>query len=560
MIGAMLNSAPLTPSDPMILQGIIAQLHTQLDEHVAAMQRERAHHAATLEQQRQRIDQLLEYIELLRRKRFGPSTDRVPDAQLKLFDEAELEALIGELEAQLPAAAPPPPDPTPDPTPPPKRPPVRRPLPEHLPRVERILDLSADEKAALGADWTFIGYDTSEQLAIIPRQTYVIQFKRAKYVARDEDVPGAEVGVKIAPRAVQIIPKSIAHSSLLAAIVTAKFVDALPLYRQEKIFAREGIELSRQTMAGLLMQLHTPLTPVAAALQDLLRQGPVIHIDETPVQVLREPGRTPEQKSYMWVFCGGPPGAPVRWFKYAPSRATAVPQAVLFPPDADPPDGAPPPSFYLQSDGYSAYHVLATAPGVTGHAGCWAHVRRKFVEAASGRNASAAQQMVALIGELYTVEHSVREADPATRQATRLARSRPILDTIKQWLDTTAPRVLPKGLLGRAIGYALGQWPTLTTFLDDGHLEIDNNTAENAIRPFVIGRKNWLFAGSPKGAEVSATLYSLIETAKANGLEPWAYLNHLFEHLPMAKTPEAIAALLPHNLKLDDLRREGSIL
>lgn len=169
MIGDMLNSTPWLPTDPMILQGIIAQLHKQLDEQMAARQHERAHHVATLEQQRQRIDQLLEYIELLRRKRFGPSADRVPDAQLKLFDEAELEALIGELEAQLPAAAPPPPpkDTIPDPTLPPKRQPVRRPLPAHLPRVERILDLSADEQAALGADWTFIGYDTSEQLAVI---------------------------------------------------------------------------------------------------------------------------------------------------------------------------------------------------------------------------------------------------------------------------------------------------------------------------------------------------------------------------------------------------------
>ncbi|MEN9544370.1 MAG: hypothetical protein RLZZ598_1203, partial [Pseudomonadota bacterium] len=369
MIGAMLNSIPLPPTDPTILHGIIAQLREQLDEHVAAMQRERAHHAATLEQQRQRIDQLLEYIELLRRKRFGPRADRVPDAQLKLFDEAELEALIGELEAQLPAAAAAPKDTTPDPTTAPKRQPVRRPLPAQLPRVERILDLSADEKATLGADWTFIGYDTSEQLAVIPRQTYIIEYKRAKYVARDEDVPGAAVGVKIAPRPVQIIPKAIAHSSLLAAIVTAKFVDALPLYRQEQIFAREGIELSRQTMAGWLMQLQTPLAPIAAALQDLLRQGPVIHIDETPVQVLREPGREAEQKSYMWVFCGGPPAAPVRWFTYAPSRAAAVPQQVLFPPAADPPPDASPPSFYLQSDGYSAYHALAQAPGVTGHAG-----------------------------------------------------------------------------------------------------------------------------------------------------------------------------------------------
>ena len=553
MIGGMLNTALSLPDDPQLLQEMIAQLQAQLTaaEHAQTAQ------AAQLQEQHQRIDQLLEYIALLRRKRFGPSTDRIPEAQLKLFDEAELEALIGELESEL---APPTPAPSSDTTKPAKPrdpttpPPVRRPLPAHLPRVERIIDLPADAKAALGADWHLIGYDRSEQLAVIPRQTYVIVYLRAKYVARDATVPGAEVGVKMAPRAAQLIPKSMAHGSLLAAIVTAKFVDALPLYRQAQVFAREGLELSRQTLAGWLMQLEQPLQPVALALRETLRQGPVVHVDETPVQVLREPDREATQKSYMWVFCGGPPGSPVRWFEYAPSRAAAVPQRVLFgEPSTDPP------RFYLQSDGYSAYHVIASAPEVIGHAGCWAHVRRKFVEAAAGRNASAAQQMVALIGELYTVERGLRDADPAIRQAVREERSRPVLARIKSWLDSASTRVLPKGLLGGAIAYAVGQWPILTTFLDEGHLELDNNRAENAVRPFVIGRKNWLFAGSPRGARVSALLYSLIETAKANGLEPWAYLNHLFEHLPLAKTPAAVAALLPFNLKLDDVQREGSI-
>ncbi len=546
------------PEDPVILHGIISQLSDQLAE----SERERCAQASALEQQTstleqhvQRIDQLLEYIELLRRKRFGPRTDRIPASQLGLFDETELEALIGELEAELPADTPKESDTDTGEPKPPKRRPVRRPLPSHLPRVERIVDLSDEEKLTLGEDWTFIGYDTSEQLAVIPRQSYVIEYKRAKYVARDEDVPGAEVGVKIAPRPAQIISKSIAHSSLLAAIVTSKFVDALPLYRQEQIFAREGITLSRQTLSGLLMQLQAPLKPVAAAFKALLRQGPVVHVDETPVPVLREPGREAEQKSYMWVFCGGPPDQPVRWFEYAPSRATDVPQRVLFPADT-----APPLPFYLHSDGYSADNVLANAPAIIGHAGCWAHVRRKFVEAAAGRNAGAAQQLVALIGELYAVERALRDTDPDTRRQGRAERSRPILMRIRRWLDTTATRVLPKGLLGQAIAYALGQWPILITFLDNGRLELDNNIAENAIRPFVIGRKNWLFAGSPRGAETSALLYSLIETAKATGLEPWAYLNHLFEHLPGAKSPEAFTALLPHNLKMDDLKQKGSIL
>jgi transposase len=545
---AMLDSAQSLPQDPVELHRIIAQLHAQLAE----AERERA-------AQKTRIEQLLEAIELLRRKRFGPSADRVPENQLALFDEAELEALIGELESALPA-----PSETPASTTvakPPERKPVRRPLPAHLPRVERVIDLPAAVKAAMGEDWTFIGYDSAEQLAVIPRQCYVIVTKRAKYVPVNEDVPGAELGVRIAPRADQIIPKSIAHSSLLAAIVIGKFGDGLPLYRQEKMFAREGIALSRQTMAGLLLQLKTPLAPIAAALKALLCQGPVVHIDETRLQVLDEPGRDNTQQSFMWVFCGGPPQAPVCWYEYAPSRAAAVPQQVLFPADARSPPGTdPPPRFYLQSDGYSAYHVLAEAPEVIDHAGCWAHVRRKFVEAADGRNAAAARQMVALIGELYAVERDIRDEDPATRQRIRTERSRPILERIRQWLDKAAARVLPKGLLGQAVGYALNQWPTLITFLDDGHLEIDNNRAENAIRPFVVGRKGWLFAGSPAGAETSALLYSLVETAKANGLEPHAYLTYLFEHLPGAKTPEAVAALLPHNLKLDDIRPQGAIL
>jgi len=545
---AMLDSAQSLPQDPVELHRIIAQLHAQLAE----AERERA-------AQKTRIEQLLEAIELLRRKRFGPSADRVPENQLALFDEAELEALIGELESALPA-----PSETPASTTvakPPERKPVRRPLPAHLPRVERVIDLPAAVKAAMGEDWTFIGYDSAEQLAVIPRQCYVIVTKRAKYVPVNEDVPGAEIGVRIAPRAAQIIPKSIAHSSLLAAIIIGKFVDGLPLYRQEKIFAREGIALSRQTMAGLLLQLKTPLAPIAAALKALLCQGPVVHIDETRHQVLDEPGRDNTQQSFMWVFCGGPPQAPVCWYEYAPSRAAAVPQQVLFPADARSPPGTdPPPRFYLQSDGYSAYHVLAEAPEVIDHAGCWAHVRRKFVEAADGRNAAAARQMVALIGELYAVERDIRDEDPATRQRIRTERSRPILERIRQWLDKAVARVLPKSLLGQAVGYARNQWPTLITFLDDGHLEIDNNRAENAIRPFVVGRKGWLFAGSPAGAETSALLYSLVETAKANGLEPHAYLTYLFEHLPGAKTPEAVAALLPHNLKLDDIKPQGAIL
>ena len=552
----MQSSVQALSDDPEILRDIIAQLSDQL----ADSKRQCEEQTEKLQHREQRIDQLLEYIELLRRKRFGPRADRVPDEQLKLFDEAELEALIAELETEAKARADEHDASTSSEPKPPKHKPIRRPLPAHLTRVERIIDLSEQDKAAMGEGWSFIGYDRSEQLAVIPRQYYVIEYKRAKYVPLDENVPGAEAGVKIAPRPEQIIPKSIAHSSLLAAICTAKFVDALPLYRQEKGFAREGIELSRQTMAGLMITLQHPLAPVVQAMRRVLYRGALIHIDETPLQVLKEPGREAGQKSYMWVFRGGPPDKPVLLFHYAPSRGAEVPKSFLFPTGAEPPDGDPAPAFYLQTDGYSAYNALAREPQVLGHAGCWAHVRRKFVDAAKARkNPGAAHQILAYIGKLYAVERQIRNQTPEIRKAVRDERSAPVLQTIKAWLDAKVTKTLPKGLLGQAIQYALGQWPLLTTFLEDGHLQIDNNRAENAIRPFVIGRKNWLFSGSPRGAEASANLYSLIETAKANALEPWAYLHYLFDRLPAAKTPEAVEALLPHNLKSDDLKLLGSI-
>ena len=540
-----MNSDKIRP-----IQSALSQLSEDTIERHAEVLRLRA---CVAESERQ-IQQLLDYITLLKRKHFGPSADRISPDQLKLFDEAELEALIAELEiaAESPATTTPR-QPAPEQ---PKDKPVRRPLPEHLPRVERIIDLPEAQKQAMGSDWTFIGYDESEQLAVIPRQPYVILFKRAKYVPINEDVVGAAQGVVIAPRAAQILPKSIAHGSLIADVVVGKFVDALPLYRQERIFSREGIELSRQTMAGWMIQLDQRLSPLMAAMKALLYQGPVVHIDETRLQVLKEPGREASQQSYLWVDRGGPPERPVVWFQYADTRSGTVPRQFLFPGGVPPAGCDPPPQgLYLLTDGYSGYSALALEVGIRGHAACWAHVRRKFVEAAEGRqDTAAAHQMVALIGQLYAVERRLRTCSADERKDERQAHSRPILEKIKAWLDAKVAHVLPKGLLGTAIGYALGLWPQLTTFLEDGHIPIDNNVTENAIRPFVIGRKGWLFSGSPRGAQASATLYSLIETAKANGLEPRAYLNFLFERLPEATTPAAIQALLPQALKPEDLK------
>jgi transposase len=533
----MAEAAQKLPSDPDQLRAIIAQMAAEQGD-LKAVLRARDE---TIEKLDRKIELLLERLELLRHQRFGPKADRVAREQLALFDEAELNVLLEELDAQIAEAKAPH-----SPRTEPKQTPKRKPLPGHLPRVERILDLPEDEQAAIAATHVRIGFDESEQLGVLPKQYYVIKIKRAKYAPIHADMVGAEAGIRIAPRPAQILPKAIAHSSLLAEVVTAKFVDGLPLYRQEKIFAREGIELSRQTMSGWIVQLATPLAPVMAALKQYLTQGPVLQIDETPVQVLDEPGRANTTKSYMWVYRGGPADKPVIWFQYAPSRSGDVPIEFLFPEG----DGPPPEHrFYLQTDGYAGYHALAEKDGIRGHMGCWAHVRRKAVEAANGRTKTgAAHAFVALIGKLYDIERRIRGSAPEHRHAVRLEKSQPILDEITTWLDDKAQKVLPKGLLGEAIQYTRKQWPILVTFLQDGHLEIDNNLAENAIRPFAVGRKAWLFSGSPRGAEASAMLYTLVETAKANGLEPRAYLHYLFEALPTVTTPDGFEALLPHRL------------
>jgi transposase len=506
-----------------------------------------------LKHKNQQIEQLLDYIQLLRQKQFGRSSEKSNKQQINLFDEAELEALVAELDEQLnvevPVAAS-----APNGAPAPKKKPVRRPLPVDLKRVERIIDLPETEKQAMGDDWVLIGYETSEQLAVIPRQHYVIVTKRAKYAPVNDDVSAAEQGIRVAPRPDQIIPKSIGHSSVIADVVAAKFIDGLPFYRQEKIYARDGIDLSRQTMSGWTIQLETRLSPLMLAMKQQLYEGNVLHIDETRLQVLNEPYRDNTQQSYMWVYRGGLPDRPVIWYQYADSRSGQVPVDFLYPEEALDTYTEAGRSFTILTDGYSGYHALSKMPGVTGHAACWAHVRRKFVEASQGRkNTAAAHQMVAFIGKLYQIERGIKDKTLDERNVIRAEKAKPIVTKIKSWLDSKAHKVLPKSLLGKAIHYTLGLWPQLITYLEDGHIPIDNNLAENAIRPFVIGRKAWLFSGSPRGARASGMLYSLIESAKANGLEPKAYLNHLFEFLPAAKTEQAVIKLLPQNLKTSDL-------
>ena len=496
---------------------------------------------AALESRAQARDERVELLEeenrWLKAQLFGrssektPAEERNPD-QAWLFNEAEALARAAERAPQsiaIPAHE--------------RGKGGRRKLSATLPRVEVVHDLSAEEKicAADGTALVRIGEEVSEQLDYKPAQIRVIRNIRPKYAC-----PCCKSAVAIAPVPAQLFPKSLATPSLLAHIATAKFVDGIPLYRQEGQFGRLGIDLGRATMAGWMIRLGgTHLVPLINLLNEHMLEAPLIHCDETRLQVLRS-DKAPTADHWMWVRAAGPPGKRIVLFDYDASRGGAVPRRLL--------EGY---CGILLTDGYEAYEAVAKALGLV-HAGCLAHVRRRFDEARKAQskdNTSGGHAGVALdfIRELYLIERPLWDRDhpisPERRIEIRTELSKPVVEKFHTWLEALLPQVLPQSLLGKAVHYALGQWPKLITFLTHGEVPLDNNRCENSIRPFVIGRKGWLFSDTVKGAVASANLYSLVETAKANGVEPLAYLSILFAQLTNANTVEDFETLLPWNVR-----------
>lgn len=420
----------------------------------------------------------------------------------------------------------------------------RKPLPDGLPRVDRIYDLAENEKlCGCGEMKTRIGQEVSEKLDIIPARIQVLRQIRPKYACRHcegvHDLPGRST-VAVAPVPEQILPKAIASSALLAHIVISKFADALPLYRQEVQFQRLGAEIRRGTMCSWIIRLSEACAPLMAVLRESVLDGRVINCDETTLQVLDEPGKAATDLSYLWIFVGGTAAKPAIEFIYSPTRSSSVAAEYLK-------------TFrgFVQTDAYSGYEFLATLEHIV-HILCWAHVRRNFfdvVKAAGAAHAvgGVAAQALERIKLLYAVEASARERglSPAQLHELRQTEALPILKRFHPWLEDRKNETPPRSLLGKAVRYALNQWSGLERYLEDGELAIDNNRAENAIRPVAVGRKNWLFTQTPEGAHASATFYSLIETAKANRIEPHRYLRHLFDQLPFAKTTADFRALLP---------------
>ena len=496
------------------------------------------------------IDRLEERLSLLLSKRYQSQSEQLKQLQCQLFDEAELEQAIEEARAELAQAQSQlPAQDKPAESPRAKQKPKRTELPKHLRRVEILIDVSEEDKHMMGDDWELIGYETSEQLAVNQREYYVKQFKRAKYVPKQpgketSENNGMQSGIKVAPPADVILPKSLADASLLADILASKFVDAVPFYRKMKILERERIHIGYSTVCDWPIQLHQRLQPIKRLLYEQLSTYSLWHLDETGLQVLNEPGRENTQKSYLMGIRAGPPKNQVVLFHYDTNRGFDALESWLLP-SLEKFQGA------IISDEHKAYNKLkANYPDIKAHGGCWAHLRRKYADAAKGRkDVSDAHKMLTMIAALYRLETGLSNLEGERKKAARQKKVKPQVEKIKQYLDQLSGIYTHDGLMNKAIRYSLNNWPKFTAFLDYPELPIDNNPIEQAIRPFTLGRKNFLFSGSPKGAEASAFIYSLVETAKACGWEPKAYLQTLFECFPQAKNDEERRKLLPMFLK-----------
>lgn len=499
-----MNTATHRIAEPPDTQAILAQLHQTIE----ALQRE---------------NRLLhEKVQYLLHLRFGRKAEQPPAGQGQLF------------ELPVPVADEPPP-PSVNSEPPARRPGGRRKPPPELPRVRVEHDLAETEKrCSCGADLVRLGEVVSEQYDIVPPRFQVLEHVRFQYAC-----PGCRQGVTLAPKAPDPLPQTQASPALLAWIGAGKFADGLPLHRQARILEqRFGVPFSSTTLAAWTIATAERLfAPLLRRLEEALLASDYWHADETYFQVLDEPGKGAWQKSFFWIRLSAT-GPPVVRLDYHPSRSGAAADT-LFAGFAG----------YLQTDGYAGYNGVAGRDDVIS-LGCWTHARRKFdaVIKATGQHspqAALAREALAFIRQLYAIEKAVKGQTFEAIRETRQVESRDVLDRLRAWMESHLDHAAQAGsALGRAFTYLRNQWPKLERFLEDGRLQLDNNRAERHIRPIAMGRKAWLFCQSPAGAHATAAWYSVVETAKANGWEPFHYLSWLFQEMPR---------YLQQNLPLDPL-------
>jgi|AVFP01.1.fsa_nt_gi transposase len=482
------------------------------------------------------IQSLEEKLQLALFKRFGRSSERstVASGQADLFSEADdtvAENEESETKDTVTVAAHT------------KKKPGRKAIDPALPRFERVIEISdEDTMCACGHQLVRIGEEVTERVQVIPEQIWVDRIVRPKYACKNCEGSGDESkpAVRIAPVEPTVVPKGIATASLIAFILANKFVDHLPFYRQEKRFERIGITISRQDMSNWTVRSAELLQPLIDRFRTLIRGGPVVNIDDTRVQVMNEPDRADTANSFMWLARGGPPESPVTLYSYSQTRSTTFLRSLL--------SGA---TLYLQGDAYRAHETFtAEEPGIT-RVGCYAHARRKFHEAAqASKKTGAAHEGLKYISQLYQIERELRDQDLSDDEFLQRRREHiePVFERFHRWLLKKKQTVVPSSLIGKAVNYTLDEWSALIRYIEHPALTPDNNAAENAIRPFVLGRKNWLFSGSPNGAAASCAIYSLIETAKQNDLNPFAYLYYALDRAPRITSDADWDELLPSNL------------
>ena len=494
---------------------------------------------AEYENMQAQIQWLMEQLRLSRQKRFGASSEQTSEDAMEqlslLFNEVEVYAdqTAKEDDNSVAVAAH-------------KR--HRKheytldELPENIPVEVVEHRLPAEELVCpkCGDTMTEIGKDVRRRLKLVPVKAVVVEDWYYTYACRSCERENTETAVVKADREPNFIPGSFATPEAVAHLAVQKFVMGSPLYRQEQELKRQGIPLSRQTVSNwLLWSAEHLLAPVYDQLHEELLKRDVLHADETTLQVLHEPGKTAQSNSYMWLYrTSGDTNQPIVLYEYQPGRGACHPKTFL--------DGF---KGYLHTDGYSGYHCL---PNEIIVAGCWAHARRKFDEAikslpkGKAKNSSAAQGL-AYCNLLFKIEEGLAGLSPEQRYDQRLKQAKPVLDAMLAWVNTRA--AAPKSTLGKALSYLKEQWPYLLNYLKDGRLELSNNRAERSIKPFVIDRKNFLFANTPSGAKSSAVIFSLIQTATENGLDPYRYLTWLLSsagEMDLAQSQNAWL-LLPWN-------------
>lgn len=498
------------PDDPATLKQIVLQLHQQ----VAQAEQTRQQEIERVKQEQERLNQIIAH---LRRRMYGPRSEKINANQLLLFGESIL-PLTSPQEALHPI-------------PEPATVQVNRPrghgrriIPANLPRETVTIPVPAEERrcGTCASEREKIGEEVSEQLEFIPARLFVRRFLREKLACPR----GCDQSVVTADKPLEVIEKGLAGPGLIAHVITAKYADHLPLYRLEGIFARHGIELSRSTLCDWMAGAAELARPLVELMRRRILSSKVIGTDDTPVPV-QDPGRT--KTGRLWVYVGDQAN-PYHVLEYTPDRRQEHPQAWLK-------DYAG----YVQADAYGGYDKLY-ASGKVIEVGCWAHARRKFVDAQESSPALC-NEALCRIGRLYQIEREAKDLEEEARRRLRQERSRLQLQELERWLQQTRGQVLPRSPVNEAIGYCLNQWAALCRFTDQGYLAIDNNAAERELRHVAIGRKNWLFAGSDSGGKTAATLYSLIRSALRHELNVEYYLRSVLAHLPGTRLSE-----LPHLL------------